>query len=348
MNTKRFFYSTVALILAALLLVAGVQIAIDPLFLYHKPYFGLQPVVTNERYQGAGIAKNFDYDNVIIGNSMSENFRASWFAEGFRGETVKLVAAGSHPLDWTYLLRIIEQKVFAPKRIIINLDGYTFGASTTEMKHELPEYLYNDTVLDDLNYLFNFSIIQDYTLKTLRANRKHKVPDIDSAFVWDDGNVCAEAVVKANYHSGAEGGETSVNANDLAMDNMRLLLPYIDRMCETEYIFFCSPWSMLYWRDEVRGNTIGDTETVYYKAIGELLSHPNVTVFLWNDAEMFAMMGNLDNYRDTTHYSAEVSKLIADRICAGEGKLSIENYQAEIAAFFDYIENYDYSRWQGW
>lgn len=348
MKTKRFFIGVIAFVLSMLIIIAGMQILIDPLFMYHKPFMGLQPVVTNERYQNAGIARNFDYDNVIIGNSMSENFQASWFSDAYESKTVKLVAAGSHPLDWTCLLRIIERREKQPQRIILNLDGYTFGASTSEMRHELPEYLYDNSILNDVNYLYNFSILNDYTLKMLRLNRKGNVPDVDTAFVWDDGTVCGEAVVRENYEADFEGGESSEYTNELAMANMNLLLPYIQRMENTEFVFFCSPWSMLYWRDVVMSGHVESIMQIYENVIGDLMNHSNVSVYFWNDDEIFSIMGNLDNYRDTTHYSKEVSREIANRICHGYGKLEKDSYQAEIEIFFEYINDYDYSRWQEW
>ena len=60
MNAKRFAKLSISLTLVMLILVAAVQIAIDPLFQYHQPWFGLKPVVTNERYQNPGIAKTFN------------------------------------------------------------------------------------------------------------------------------------------------------------------------------------------------------------------------------------------------------------------------------------------------
>ena len=99
MNGKRFVKLSVSFTLVLLLLVGVSQITIDPLFQYHKPWFGLKPVVTDERYHNAGIAKTFDYDNVIIGNSLAENFYVSDVEKMFGGKTVKLTAAGSHTSD---------------------------------------------------------------------------------------------------------------------------------------------------------------------------------------------------------------------------------------------------------
>ena len=114
MNAKRFARLSTSLTLVLLMLVAALQIAIDPLFQYHQPWFGLKPVVTDERYQNAGIAKDFDYENAIIGNSLSENFYVFDVEKTFGGKTVKLTAAGSHTSDWKYSLDILKNK--SPKK----------------------------------------------------------------------------------------------------------------------------------------------------------------------------------------------------------------------------------------
>ena len=64
-----------ALIVLALIiaLVAGV----DPLFHYHAPLDGLAYPLEDERYINDGILRHFDYDAVIAGSSMTENFKTS-------------------------------------------------------------------------------------------------------------------------------------------------------------------------------------------------------------------------------------------------------------------------------
>ena len=70
MNGKQFVIISVSLTLLLLIAVAVLQIAIDPLYQYHIPSFGMKPDVFNERYQNPGVAKHFEYDNVIMGNSI--------------------------------------------------------------------------------------------------------------------------------------------------------------------------------------------------------------------------------------------------------------------------------------
>ena len=80
---KRFFASTFSMIAILLLGAAGLVIWIDPFFHYHAPFDGISYVLEDERYQNDGIARHFDYELLIIGTSMCENFRTSQAEELF-------------------------------------------------------------------------------------------------------------------------------------------------------------------------------------------------------------------------------------------------------------------------
>ena len=104
MSGKKFVRISLILTAAFLVLIAAVNIAVDPLFQYHKPWFGLEPVITNERYQNAGVIKHFDFDNAVLGTSLSENFIISEVNDTFGGNSVKLTMYGSSIYNMTYQL----------------------------------------------------------------------------------------------------------------------------------------------------------------------------------------------------------------------------------------------------
>lgn len=346
MKAKNFVFSVTALVLSALIVVACINIILDPLFLYHQPLFSLQPVITNERYQNAGIAKNFDYDNVIIGNSLSQNFRVSDFDKGFGGKTVKLTASGSHTVDWAYLLEIISEREEQPARIVFNIDPYLFQASPTEMKHQLPTYLYDKNILNDVNYLFNFSIMKDYTLNMLTSNLDNEIPDYDTAFMWNDDVGSGKEFVLSHYER-PDISDTTYDINDavdLAKENINNLMPYIEQMENTEFYFYFSPFSLLYWDTQYRTNKVELWKAVYTEICELLLQSDNVNVYLWTDEDMLTIMSDLENYTDDIHYSPYVSNTIFNRICSGEGKMTIDNYSIEIDKLFVYINSFDYKK----
>ena len=346
MKSKTFILSAVSLVLVALLAVSGITIAIDPLFIYHKPWFGLEPVITSERYQNAGVAKNFDFNNVIIGNSMCENFKPSDFKNCFEGTTVKLTASGSHALDWTYLLEILKNRDKQPKNIVMNFDSGILDASATETQHYLPVFLYDDNILNDVNYFLNFSILKDYTFKSVRANLKNDIPDIDTLFVWDHQVSKGKEFVLSKYNR-PDIVNTSPDIDAalyLAKENINLLIPYFESMKETDFTLFFSPFSIFFWDEQNQLNKIELWETIYSEVCKILVEYDNVHLLCWTDDKMINIITNLDNYKDTTHYISNVSLEIVDRISRQEGKLTKQNYLYEIEKFFNFVSNYDYEQ----
>lgn len=341
MKAKSFITTTIALVLVGLIMFSVITIAIDPLFQYHIPWFGLEPVITNERYQNAGIAKNFDFENVIIGNSMSENFKVNDANEAFGGSTVKLVAAGSHTIDWTYTLDILQQRDESVKSIMFNLDPYIFIASSDEMRHELPTYLYNHNILDDVSYLFNFEILNDYTIKMLKENHRNNIPEYNEVFCWE--NPTGKDFVLSNYDrpedKSVEFDDDIIEITNANLDN---IIPYIESMKDTNFVFFFSPFSIIYWDSENQMHRLSQWRDCYLDVSERLLQYDNVSLYFWSDEQMLDIICNLDYYSDEAHYSAEISENLLNRIGKKQGIITNKNYEQEINRFFDFLESYDY------
>ena len=144
-----FIKFSISLTLVLLILVGALQIAIDPLFQYHQPWFGLQPVVTNERYQVAGMAKQLTFDNCILGNSLCENFKSSSFDKYYNGKTIKLSISGSVVYDWKYVLNLLKNRNGATKNIFCNIDPFTLNKTDGKSNADIPQYLYDTNYIND-------------------------------------------------------------------------------------------------------------------------------------------------------------------------------------------------------
>lgn len=341
MSNKKFVVMTLSLVLSILIIVAGLNIVIDPFFQYHKPYFGLEPVITYSRYQNPGIAKNFDFENATLGNSLSENFKVSVLNEALGGETAKLTMAGSHPVDWIKILDLLKNKNL--KKIMINLDPYILYSYSGD-ESSLPSYLYNYNKIDDVYYLLNLQVLFDYTMDTVRRNMNNEVPQYDEIYLWEDDWEYGKEVVLKNY-SRQEISKEEVDLESSVSspkENVKMLSKYFMSMPETEFIFFFSPLSMIYWDSVVRKNSLEAHKVCFLTAISELVKYDNVTVYLWNDDEMLSIMGNLDNYIDEAHYSPEICEIIASRIKDKKGIITKENYRDMVNKLFDYLSSFDY------
>ena len=89
-----FVYSLITI--SFLLIIGFTVIIIDPFFHYHAPltdqfYYSLN----NARNQDDGIVKHFEYNAIVTGTSMTENFKVSEVNEIFGVNAVKVPVAGA-------------------------------------------------------------------------------------------------------------------------------------------------------------------------------------------------------------------------------------------------------------
>ena len=90
-NAKKYFFIFLTLIVSFMIIVCGLNIIVDPYFHYHSPLgkYGYELNSGVERYINDGILKNYDYNALIIGNSMVQNFKTSQFDEIFGVNSIK-------------------------------------------------------------------------------------------------------------------------------------------------------------------------------------------------------------------------------------------------------------------
>ena len=97
MKAKVWLISWLIIVLSGIGVLSYLVYRVDPFFHYHKPevenyYYPLD----NQRSQNDGIARHFDYNAIITGTSMIENFRTSDMDARFDCNTIKLPFSGAY------------------------------------------------------------------------------------------------------------------------------------------------------------------------------------------------------------------------------------------------------------
>ena len=93
---KIWIITTLFFSIIAFIIFASVTIYIDPLFHYHKPLNKYKYPINNERYQNDGITRNFEYESIITGTSMTENFKKSEADKIFESDFIKVPFSGGY------------------------------------------------------------------------------------------------------------------------------------------------------------------------------------------------------------------------------------------------------------
>ena len=328
---KQFFTASVILLLACVLAV----VVFDPFFQYHKPLKGLKAVLTDKEYQCVGSLKTFDYDSVIAGSSVSENYNNGWFDQGFGCKSIKAIRSYGATADLCYLLDIAFEHQDL-KYVFYNLDPSALEADP-ETTYELtgcPMYLYDDNYVNDVRYWLNKGVLME-KIPYLIANSLMGDYDENNSYNWAQWKEFNSDMILGLYIRKPSVSEMKPRDyyEDLLRKNLDLLTDRITAHPETEFYIFVPPYSMLWWDNIYRE---GDTEAYLYnmeQAMKTLLEYENVKMFYFqNDREIIT---DLENYMDILHFSPEINHYICDSLIAGKRQVNSENYAEEIRSMRD-------------
>jgi len=319
---------------------------IDPVFHYRMPLFGMEEEVPKpgrtELVYVSGIADKFDYDTAIIGTSLSENFRVSWFDEAFGYDTVKLTTAGGYSKEYTRVLdKVVKHS--GTKNIIMNIDiSYLLNAPGEGRWSNFPDYLYDDNIWNDMSYLLNKDMIYyDYFL--VSNNLKNNHTNYDELYTWGSDNSFGRKKVldtipdKMNKMSEEE---TAIKKY-YYIENLKKLESYIQNNPNINFKIFYPPVSIAFWYWRVKIEEMDFYKTMLLKMYS-LCEYENVDMYLFFDEEWQEKITNLDNYKDMYHYKKDLNYDMVQSMANGESLITPENREEKISSFIQFCKNYDY------
>ncbi len=154
---RKWLSITLFLIIIYLILIGMFNYVVDPHQFYRKASY--LPLFTgNPYYQNPGLARNYDYDTVILGNSYSENFFPSHVNKSMGVKALRLTCGGSSIQEQSMIANVAlrTKKV---KNVII---GLAINNALREGKISyFPDYLYDNNPLNDYQYLLNVDVSMD-------------------------------------------------------------------------------------------------------------------------------------------------------------------------------------------
>lgn len=130
---------------------------IDPYMHYHKPDTeGYFYSLNNQRSQNDGITKHFEYDALITGTSMTENFKTSEMDALFACNSIKVPYSGGSYKEINDNLKVAVENNPNLKMVVRGLDMGRFLDDKDVMRYDLgtyPTYLYDSNPLNDVQYI---------------------------------------------------------------------------------------------------------------------------------------------------------------------------------------------------
>lgn len=334
-----------ALVLAAFIAVAALVVYVDPFFHYHSPLKGFPYLVDNQLSQNPGMAAHMEYDSVILGSSMTVNFQTTWFQELMGLNTIKLSYSGAFPKDQANIMDIIFQSNNNKgdkriKKVFLGVDVITYTGGVEETKYPIPEYLYDDNYLNDIEYVLNKDVVLNYILRPVADPEPTDLSNVYAS--WWTEEYYSEQWVLHNYTSPEQVEEETLPEAYLPSVEKNLaenICPYIEANPQTEFVIFFPPYSILFWNDVLKENHLDATLEEYRYIANRLNGYDNVTVYFFPDQE--EIICDLNNYADYSHYHPRFNRYMAECFANGENLVSKEGEEApgKGKAIDEYLEH---------
>ena len=149
LKTRNWLLGFFIIVFVLLFAIIGLVAYIDPFFHYHKPHTDMfYYQLGNERSINDGIAKHFDYDAIVTGTSMAQNFKTSDIDRIFKVSSVKLPFSGGSYNEINDCLKVALKSNGQKVKIIVRgLDMSMFFQNKDTMRFDLgtyPTYLYDN------------------------------------------------------------------------------------------------------------------------------------------------------------------------------------------------------------
>jgi hypothetical protein len=277
-----------------------------------------------QRYVNPGLARNAEYDRIVIGSSMMENVVPADVDRALGGRTVSLCLSALS----AYETRLVLESALAMRdvrHVIVSID-YN-GLSGPPRQHLLdapfPHHLYDRSPLNDFRYLLS----GDALLRSLEIVSGARISwaRYDPARPWFWGD---------EYRFGAAETVARLDPTDLNRDfrqpartreGMRAsfeenIVRVIRDHPRTRFSVVLPPYSILVWADFVQRGQLDVTLEFKRLLFDTLLALPNVEV---HDFQADAtIVSDLAHYKDIYHFSPEVSRELVRALATGSHRVT--------------------------
>ena len=327
-RSAAFILGTLALTTALLGGIAFLNWTVDPFQQYRlAPADQVRFPRALQRYINPGLAKNADYDFVITGSSLMENFDLPAVNRLCGGKSINLSISAMSAFEQRKTLDVALLHR-SPRRVAMSLDFNSFAppvdASLPEIPDPLPLYLYDNNTWNDFRYLISGPVTMR-TLAVLRGVRNGNYStDFDRAWSWDHEVTFSRArtlkeIDPAHINRRFKQGPRTIERMRSSFDSNIVTL--IERHPGTEFNLVFPPYSIVVWADFVQRGQLELTLAFKRHVFQRLAALPNARIFdmQW-DADIIQ---NLDLYSDIYHFDPTINRRLLGSVCANDARYRV-------------------------
>lgn len=341
---KKYAMLTGGFTMLLLFIITGIMIYVDPVFHYHGPINGIAyKFYEGERYVNDGITRYYDYNAIITGTSMTENFKTSECNEIFGVTSIKVPFSGAHYKEINENLKVAFKTHDDIKIVIRCIDTFTMIDDKDAQRLDVyPTYLTNDNLLDDVKYIFNKEMIFNAFRYIAYGLMGEEMSSLDEHASWGGQEYDKDLVLK-NYNRGkwVENEGLTVEETKMIEDNINQnIVSTIAKNADCMFYLFFQPSSILYY-DYLFSN--GEFYKIWQGEqiiVEKLLQYDNVKIYGW--ADQYDLTTNLAEYRDISHYLENTNTEMLIWMANDVGLLTADNYKEYFKQCTEFYETYDY------
>lgn len=356
-----FFIILLPIVFLGLVVPIGFYVY-DPLQIFHKHWFVPENTLnSNMRLQAAGLINNYDFDSVIIGNSILENTSAREASEVLGGKYINLSLSGSGPYERSIVLNYLLKKRKI-KTIILQIDLNFNNSGHGGYPINYWSVLYDDKRFNDIKVYLEKRFLKCLATFSFSSQCVGREVDIDRPNAWKDNPGVKSRFGGIDkwitYHnhrqlsnlmhntlsniSSLDIKSTQINSFENETSKLEFvdnyLISFVRSYKDVRFIFIVPPYSRLYYAIEARQNGLG----LYFSWLRYLTKlaekYSNLEIYAFGDRDF---VDDIANYRDIYHYSEEINSFMLHAIASKDGLLTKDNIDQYIETVDQLTREYD-------
>lgn len=314
-----------------------VAYSLDPQNVYRLNTNGVR--FFNPTYSTAPAIRTAEYDCVIIGSSMVQNFDANEISLQFGCKPLKLAIGALEPCEMLWLYNCAQEQGKADK-YIVNIDLHRFAASENvrEDSGRFPEYMYKPEGIKQFRYLlgyetwFRFIPLQimltavdalNIPLPSSFSEAFETSTDINKIGSWDEKKPPGEEALLNQFNRNTVVfNDTTAPFCESAEQNMEYLLTQFAEKLDgnEELTIYLPPCSSLYWAEKDSSEL--DVMFALREQIAAFASeHNNIHLC---DLQAESYVTDLSLFMDASHSGIEIRKKSQQAVMSCEGEPSTQ------------------------
>ena len=290
MKVKIWLICWLIIVVSALSVLGFGVYKIDPFFHYHEPDLdAYYYILNNQRSQNDGIIKHFDYDALITGTSLTENFKTTEADKIFGCNFIKVPYSGGSYKEINDNIENALETNDKLKLVIRCLDMGRFYDAYDVMRTDLgryPTYLYDSNPFNDVEYLLNRDVIfgraYQMTLDNDEEGFEPGITEFDDYSSWQSScifgvkTVCPDGITVTE----TEQIHLTDSEKEIIKKNIDInVISVADEHPDVDFYYYYSPYSVVTWNEwKTEGTLYKMLEAEAY--ITELIV-PHKNIHLW-------------------------------------------------------------------